>query len=256
MPQGAREDGAGEVAARTAADGGAHHLALAVHRPPIEAGHGTGVAVRQRQLPGALIGPHPALRQHSASVRTGRFPSQVVRVPGSRLLCPRKGAGRSSADGVPSAGGSGRRRTRPPQSGGAPRVGRLRLPRDWGAEQTDTPAEIINHALAHLEGSATIRADGGETVADPIMATDPDGDPVFHSLARAGDSRDYAFFDISTSTGALTVSSIGADDDVGLGIGLYDLGVVASDGGPVRGEVGVTIQVKARTAPLGDGVCP
>ena len=102
---------------RTAADGGAHHLASAVHRPPIEAGHGTGVAVRQRQLPGALIGPHPALRQHSASVRTGRFPSQVVRVPGSRLLCPRKGAGRSSADGVPSAGGSGRRRTRPPQSG-------------------------------------------------------------------------------------------------------------------------------------------
>ena len=175
---------------------------------------------------------------------------------GSRLLCPRKGAGRSSADGVPSAGGSGRRRTRPPQSGGAPRVGRLRLPRDWGAEQTDTPAEIINHELAHLEGSATIRAGGGETVADPIMATDPDGDPVFHSLARAGDSRDYAFFDISTSTGALTVSSIGADDDVGLGIGLYDLGVVASDGGPVRGEVGVTIQVKARTAPLGDGVCP
>ena len=41
-------------------------------------------------------------------------------------------------------------------------------------------------------------------MADPIMATDPDGDPVFHSLARAGDSRDYAFFDISTSTGALT----------------------------------------------------
>ena len=85
------------------------------------------------------------------------------------------------------------------------------------------------------------------------MATDPDGDPVFHSLARAGDSLDYAFFDINTNTGALTVSPIGADDDVGLGIGLYDLGVVASDGGPVRGEVGVTIQVKARTAPLGDG---
>ena len=82
--------------------------------------------------------------------------------------------------------------------------GRLRLPRDWAAEQTDTPAEIINHELAHLEGSATIRAGGGETVADPIMATDPDGDPVFHSLARAGDSLDYAFFDINTSTGALT----------------------------------------------------
>ena len=30
--------------------------------------------------------------------------------------------------------------------------------RDWAAEQTDTPAEIVEHALAHLEGSATIRA--------------------------------------------------------------------------------------------------
>ena len=29
---------------------------------------------------------------------------------------------------------------------------------DWAAEQTDTPAEIVEHALAHLEGSATIRA--------------------------------------------------------------------------------------------------
>ena len=30
--------------------------------------------------------------------------------------------------------------------------------RDWAAEQTDFPAEIAEHALAHLEGSATIRA--------------------------------------------------------------------------------------------------
>ena len=29
---------------------------------------------------------------------------------------------------------------------------------DWAADQTDTAAEIIEHALAHLEGSATIRA--------------------------------------------------------------------------------------------------
>ena len=30
--------------------------------------------------------------------------------------------------------------------------------RDWAAEQTEYPAEIAEHALAHLEGSATIRA--------------------------------------------------------------------------------------------------
>ena len=30
--------------------------------------------------------------------------------------------------------------------------------RDWAAEQTEYPAEIAEHAFAHLEGSATIRA--------------------------------------------------------------------------------------------------
>ncbi len=30
--------------------------------------------------------------------------------------------------------------------------------RDWAAEKTDFPSEIIEHALAHQEGSATIRA--------------------------------------------------------------------------------------------------
>ena len=30
--------------------------------------------------------------------------------------------------------------------------------RDWAAEQTEYPAEIAEHALAHLEGSATVRA--------------------------------------------------------------------------------------------------
>ena len=28
----------------------------------------------------------------------------------------------------------------------------------WASETTEYPAEIVNHALAHLEGSATIRA--------------------------------------------------------------------------------------------------
>ena len=30
--------------------------------------------------------------------------------------------------------------------------------RDWAAEQTDFPAEIVEHALAHLEGGETVRA--------------------------------------------------------------------------------------------------
>ena len=64
-------------------------LAPAVHRPPIETGHGTCAAVRQFQFPGALIGTHPTLRQHSTSVRMGVPHLQFVRVPGSRLLPPR-----------------------------------------------------------------------------------------------------------------------------------------------------------------------
>ena len=30
--------------------------------------------------------------------------------------------------------------------------------RDWAAEKTDFPSDIVEHALAYLEGSATIRA--------------------------------------------------------------------------------------------------
>ena len=30
--------------------------------------------------------------------------------------------------------------------------------RDWAADQTDYPAEVAEHALAHLEGSATVRS--------------------------------------------------------------------------------------------------
>ena len=98
--------------------------------------------------------------------------------------------------------------------------------------------------------------DGDEIMVGPVIATDPNGDTVSHSLGRAGDSPAYAFFDIATSTGQLSVSPIGADDDVGLGIGLYDLRVVASDGGLVQGEVGVTVQVRKIASRAGDGTCP
>ena len=100
--------------------------------------------------------------------------------------------------------------------------------------------------------------DGGERVGEPVTATDPNGGAVSHSLARAGagDSLGYAFFDISTSTGQLSVSPVGADDDTGLGIGLYSFRVVGDDGGSVQGEVGVTVQVAKRAAPAGDGLCP
>ena len=30
--------------------------------------------------------------------------------------------------------------------------------RDWAADETDYPAEVAEHALAHLEGSATVRS--------------------------------------------------------------------------------------------------
>ena len=92
VPQAAREDGAGEAEARPAADGGAHHLAPPVHRPLTETGHGTGVAVRQRQIPRALTGTHPALRPHGTRVCLGLPHSQWVHVT-SRLPCPWEGAG-------------------------------------------------------------------------------------------------------------------------------------------------------------------
>ena len=55
---------------------------------------------------------------------------------------------------------------------------------------------------------------GGEAVAT-VAATGGTA-PLSYSLAPAGDSLDFVFFDINESTGAVTVSAAGADDHAGL----------------------------------------
>ena len=98
--------------------------------------------------------------------------------------------------------------------------------------------------------------DGGEQVGEPVTATDPQGDSVTYSLAASEESADYALFEVDPSTGALTVSGVGADDVTGLSSErLHTLKVVASDG-RLHSDVGVVVQVVNRAAPAGDGVCP
>ena len=98
--------------------------------------------------------------------------------------------------------------------------------------------------------------DGGEQVGEPVTATDPQGDSVTYSQAASEESADYALFEVDPSTGALTVSGVGADDVTGLSSErLYTLKVVASDG-RLHSDVGVVVQVVNRAAPAGDGVCP
>ena len=98
--------------------------------------------------------------------------------------------------------------------------------------------------------------DGREQVGELVTATDPQGDSVTYSLAASEESADYALFEVDPSTGALTVSGVGADDVTGLSSErLYTLKVVASDG-RLHSDVGVVVQVVNRAAPAGDGVCP
>ena len=100
--------------------------------------------------------------------------------------------------------------------------------------------------------------DGGELVGAPVVAVDPDGDPLASYLGLEDEGSNYFFFDYSTSTGQLFVSDAGADDYVGLDADkIYPVIVTAADrrGKWDKIEVGVYLD-SAIPAPSGDGLCP
>ena len=101
---------------------------------------------------------------------------------------------------------------------------------------------------------ATVRM--GESA--PVVAVDPDGDPLASYLGLEDEGSNYFFFDYSTSTGQLFVSDAGADDYVGLDADqIYPVIVTAADrrGKWDKIEVGVYLD-SATPAPSGDGLCP
>ena len=95
--------------------------------------------------------------------------------------------------------------------------------------------------------------DGGESVGS-ARATGTG--TITYSLAPDGDSRDFAFFNVSSS-GALTVSATGADDHTGIdGARLYTFKVVATDAGGRRSESVIVVQLDlGNMSPSGDGRC-
>ena len=99
---------------------------------------------------------------------------------------------------------------------------------------------------------------GGETVG---TVTASGTGTLTYALAADGDSRDFAFFDIDSATGAITVSDSGADAHAGIaGIAesrLYTFVVLATDDAGRQGRAVVAVQIDLSTvSPGGDGVCP
>ena len=83
---------------------------------------------------------------------------------------------------------------------------------------------------------------GGEAVAT-VAATGGTA-PLSYSLAPAGDSLDFVFFDINGGTGAVTVSAGGADDHAGLVLDrTYTFEVHVEDANFRSAETSVAVQV-------------
>ena len=100
--------------------------------------------------------------------------------------------------------------------------------------------------------------DGGELVGAPVVAVDPDGDPLSSYLGLEDEDRNFMFFDYSTSTGQLFVSDAGADDRLGLDADqVYPVVVTTADGRGKWDAITVGIWLDSSTAsPSGDGRCP
>ena len=103
----------------------------------------------------------------------------------------------------------------------------------------ETPRADI---LTGAEAVGTVTAAGTGTLA--------------YSLAPDGESRDFAFFEVS-SAGSITVSDSGADNHTGIdGSRLYTFVVRATDDGGRVGEALVAVQVDlANPSTSRDGVC-
>ena len=97
---------------------------------------------------------------------------------------------------------------------------------------------------------------GGEEVGS-ITATGQTA--LAYSLGAAGGGGpDYAFFEIDESSGAITVSDLGADDTTGMdGASLYSFTVRARDDGGRTAEAAAVVQlVLSSVSTAGDGRCP
>ena len=99
---------------------------------------------------------------------------------------------------------------------------------------------------------------GGELVGAPVLAMDPDGDPLSSYLGLEDEDRNFMFFDYSTSTGQLFVSDAGADDRLGLDADqVYPVVVTTADGRGKWDAITVGIWLDSSTAAAGgDGRCP
>ena len=106
--------------------------------------------------------------------------------------------------------------------------------------------------------SATTTADyfdAGEEVGDVVTATDADSATLSYALAPESGELDYAYFEIDNAA-QITVSSLGADGDSGLGAErLYTFLVVADDSNGGQADVRVIAQVKLSESSTGDGSC-
>ena len=109
-------------------------------------------------------------------------------------------------------------------------------------------------SLATVGSDERIGLSGGEAVGT-VSATGTG--TLAYSLAPDGESRDFAFFAIADSTGAITVSDAGADDTTGIdGLRLYTVVVRADDDAGRVGEALVAVQVDVTVeSPGGDGAC-
>ena len=123
------------------------------------------------------------------------------------------------------------------------------------------PSMAAYQTLRFCADAVTPRSDvltGGERVGS---VTASGMGTITYSLAADGDSRDFAFFEIDSSTGAITVSDAGADAHAGIGgtaeSRLYTFGVRATDSGGRSTEAVVAVQVDlSRISQNGNGVCP
>ena len=121
---------------------------------------------------------------------------------------------------------------------------------DIGAPPAATATPVPNPAfspayetLRFCPDAASPRADvlTGDEAVGTVTATG--SGTITYSLAPDGDSRDFAFFDIS-SNGDITVSDAGADDHTGIdGARLYTFVVRAVDDAGRMGEALVAVQL-------------
>ena len=134
----------------------------------------------------------------------------------------------------------------------------VNIPPSFSAENGSVDY-LVRRVCVDNNSSRDLYFDGGENVGAAVAASDAGqvGATLTYSLAPAGDSQDFALFNIGSGTGQITVSEAGADDHSGLDdTRLFTLTVVAEDDAGASASTHVTVQVvKNPTSTGGDGSC-